>query len=190
MWNRWLLLIALTYQITFAQSEIDLSYYLPNDIRYDEKVPKPKEIIGHEVGQWHVTHDKLVQYMRVLANASNRVTLEETGQTYENRPLLLLTITAPPKNHENIDEIRNRHLSRTENSGLSLPVAKDPIVIYQGFSIHGNEPSGSNAALAYAYYLAAAQGEQIEQMLGNTIILLDPSFNQMLAALRHPCQFE
>jgi len=31
-------------------------------------------------------------------------------------------------------------------------------LFYQGFSIHGNEPSGANAGLAYAYYLAAAEG--------------------------------
>ncbi len=52
-----------------------------------------------------------------------------------------------------------------------------PIVVYQGFSIHGNEPSGANAGLAYAYYLAAAEGPEIEAVLENTVILMDPSFN-------------
>ncbi len=52
-----------------------------------------------------------------------------------------------------------------------------PIVVYQGFSIHGNEPSGSNAALAVAYYLAAAQGSEIEKLLNETVILFDPSYN-------------
>ncbi|HET9054288.1 MAG TPA: M14 family metallopeptidase, partial [Cyclobacteriaceae bacterium] len=42
---------------------------------------------------------------------------------------------------------------------------------------HGNEQSGSNAALLSAYFLAAAQGKQIEEYLNNTIILFDPSFN-------------
>ena len=52
-----------------------------------------------------------------------------------------------------------------------------PIVVQQGFSIHGNEPSGSNAALAVAYYLAAAQGPAIDTLLSNTVILFDPSYN-------------
>ena len=34
-----------------------------------------------------------------------------------------------------------------------------------------------NAALAVAYYLAAAQGPKIEQLLSDTIILFDPSYN-------------
>ena len=49
--------------------------------------------------------------------------------------------------------------------------------MYQGFSIHGNEPSGANAGLAAAYYLAAAQGNKIDDLLNNTVILFDPSFN-------------
>ena len=59
-----------------------------------------------------------------------------------------------------------------------IPIPQNmPVVVYQGFSIHGNEPSGSNAALAYAYYLAAAQGSEFEAMLDDMVVLLDPSFN-------------
>jgi predicted deacylase len=32
-----------------------------------------------------------------------------------------------------------------------------PIVVYLGYSIHGNESSGTGAAIALAYYLAAAE---------------------------------
>jgi hypothetical protein len=52
-----------------------------------------------------------------------------------------------------------------------------PIVVWIGHSIHGNEQSGSNASLLSAYYLAAAQGRQIDELLENTVILFDPSFN-------------
>ena len=33
----------------------DLSYYLPNNVTYNQNIPTPKSIIGHEVGEWHVT---------------------------------------------------------------------------------------------------------------------------------------
>ena len=42
-----------------------------------------------------------------------------------------------------------------------------PAVIYQGFSIHGNEPSGANAAPLVAYYLAAARDPAVEAMLAS-----------------------
>jgi hypothetical protein len=70
---------------TFAQSiPVNLSYYLPAHVQYDAAVPVPKKIIGHEVGEWHVTHDKLVMYMKALAQASpSRVAIQVTGTTYE-----------------------------------------------------------------------------------------------------------
>ncbi|MDX1365288.1 MAG: M14 family zinc carboxypeptidase, partial [Arenibacter latericius] len=95
---------------------------------------------------------------------------------YEGRPLILLTITSAV-NHSNIDQIRKDHIRLTETGSDALILEDMPIVVYQGFSIHGNEPSGSNAALAYAYYLAAANGPEIEETLNNTIVLLDPSYN-------------
>ena len=166
------LLLLFVSSLSFSQN-IDLSYYLPDET-YNSEIPTPKEIIGHEVGEWHITHDKLVNYMRALAKASNRISIEERGKTFEDRPLLLLTITSP-KNHNNIEAIRQNHINAT-NDG-SVDITNNPIVVYQGFSIHGNEPSGSNAALAAAYYLAASNSDATKDLLENTIILFDPSLN-------------
>ena len=154
----------------------DLDYYIPQDISYDENISTPEEIIGHQVGEWHVTHDKLVQYMTTLAQESERISLENRGKTFEDRPILLLTITSPA-NHEKIEAIREQHIRLTEEDIPNSELNEMPVIVYQGFSIHGNEPSGSNAALAYAYYLAAAQGPSVEAALENAVILLDPSFN-------------
>ena len=112
--------------------------------------------------------------MKEIAKASNRITIEDRGKTFEGRPLLLLTITSP-ENHQRIDEIREQHIKATNDA--SVDVSKDPIVVYQGYSIHGNEPSGSNASLAIAYYLAASLSDATENLLQNTVILFDPSFN-------------
>ena len=174
MKNIVLTFLFLTVSFSINSQEINLNYYIPSDQNYNDKIPTPKEVIGHEVGEWHVTHDKLVEYMKVLANSSDRITLEDRGKTFEGRPLLLLTITSP-NNHSRIDDIRQRHIDGTNDS--SLDVTNDPIIVYQGFSIHGNEPSGSNAALAVAYYLAASTSSATEDLLNNTVILFDPSFN-------------
>lgn len=166
------ILIPLFTTLSLSAQSLDLSYYLPKNTTYNSAIPTPKSVIGHEVGEWHVTHDKLVEYLKVLANASDRITLEDRGKTYENRPLLLLTITSP-QNHKNIEKIRQNHMEATDNA--SVDISGNPIVVYQGFSIHGNEASGSNAALAIVYYLAAAEG--IDDLLNNVVILFDPSFN-------------
>lgn len=167
-----LLVFFLLFSMYSSAQNVDLSYYLPNE-RYNSAIPTPKEVIGHEVGEWHITHDKLVEYMKALAASSDRITLENRGKTYEDRPLLLLTITSP-KNHNNLETIRKKHIDATNDASLSVD---NPIVVYQGFSIHGNEPSGSNAALAVAYYLAASESSETLDLLENTVILFDPSFN-------------
>ncbi|WP_028872053.1 M14 family metallopeptidase [Psychroserpens burtonensis] len=157
-----------------AQKQTDLSYYLSQDVTYDQSIPTPESVIGHQVGEWHITHDKLVYYMQALAKSSNRITVENRGTTFEGRPLLLLTITSP-ENHKNLESIRQAHIASTENN--TVTTGNMPIVVYQGFSIHGNEPSGSNASLLAAYHLAAAQSEDVKNILENTIILFDPSLN-------------
>ena len=171
-----LLFTLLVFQYGVAQELLDLNYYLPQDITYDKNIPLPKDIIGHEVGEWHITHDKLMFYMQTLAKSSDRITIENRGTTFEGRPILLLTISSP-KNLRNIEKIREDHMALTEKDGGDRSVQEMPIIVYQGFSIHGNEPSGANAGLAYAYYLAAAQGAEIEEVLDHMVILMDPSFN-------------
>ena len=156
----------------------DLKYYLPDSVTYNPSIPKPKDIIYHEVGEWHITHDRLVNYMKAIAAAApDRVKLETMGLTYENRPQILLIITSP-KNQQRLEEIRQQHVKLTDPSQSgSVNIDNMPIVVWIGHSIHGNEPSGANASLLTAYYLAAAQGKQIDELLDNVVILFDPSFN-------------
>lgn len=173
-----LLYILLIFIINVSNAQdIPAGYYLPQNISYNQNIPTPESILGFRVGQWHVSHDKIVQYMYALAAASDRITIENRGTTYEGRPLLLLTITSP-ENHSYLEQIRMAHLKLSDALVSSnMDVSKMPLVVYQGFSIHGNEPSGANAGLLVAYYLAAAEGDAIENLLKNTVILLDPSFN-------------
>jgi len=171
------LLTFLTSITLFSATSQDLSYYLPENVTYNPDIPTPKEIIGHEVGEWHITHDRLVNYMKAVADASPRVSLEIIGYTHEMRPQLLLIITSE-ENHQKIDQIQSEHLKITDpDQSSALQLQNMPAVVLQGFSIHGNEPSGSNASLLTVYHYAASQGEEIEQLLANLVILIDPSFN-------------
>jgi len=52
------LFLSISFSINYQ--ELDLNYYIPSDQNYNDNIPTPKDIIGHEVGEWHVTHDKLV----------------------------------------------------------------------------------------------------------------------------------
>ena len=160
----------------WLSAQVEQSYYLSDNHTYNSNIPTPQSVLGYEVGEWHVSHDRLVQYMTALAQASDRITLENRGYTFERRPLLLLTITSP-ENHQRIDEIKAQHQQLTTPEGSNLAVENMPAVLYQGFSIHGNEPSGANAGLLAAYHLAASEDPETLALLDEVVVLFDPSFN-------------
>ena len=169
-----LLLMILSFG-SFAQ--VDMTYYLPGGLSYNPDIPTPYEVLGYHPGEWHVSHDQLLYYMREVSAASDRMILEEIGRTYEGRPLLQITVSSPI-NLAKLDQIKVDHKKLNDPSASSsLNTDEMPIVMWLGYSVHGNEASGSNASLLTAYYLAAAIGPEIDEMLENSIIILDPSFN-------------
>jgi len=170
-----ILLFVLSTSGILAQPNLD--YYFNNTTNFNPSIPTPKEIIGFEVGEKHVSHDQLVKYMYMLAEHSNRISIERYGWSYEHRPLLLLTITSP-ENLSNIESIRTNHLKLSDpDISSDLQTTDMPSVVWLGYSVHGNEPSGLNASLLVAYYLAAVESEEVINILNNTIILIDPSIN-------------
>ena len=98
---------------SFIYGQVDLNYYLDLNHPYNDKIPKPKDLLGFEVGQWHISHDKLVNYIYKIAELSDRIKVENRGETYEGRPVLLLKITSP-ENHKKLELIRKNHIKLTE----------------------------------------------------------------------------
>lgn len=167
-------ILALVSLASFAQ--VDMTYYLPEG-SYNPEIPTPKELLGYHPGEWHVSHDQLLYYVREVAEVSDRMIIQEIARTYEGRPLVQLTISSPA-NLARIDDIKAEHVKLTDpSSSGSLNTEDMPIVTWMGYSIHGNEASGSNASLITVYYLAAALGEEIDNVLENSVIILDPSYN-------------
>lgn len=170
-----LIIAALGFGSAYAQVSTD--YYLPENTRYNQNVPTPQDILNFQVGEWHVRPDMLVKYMYALAESSDRVTIETHHRTHENREGILLTITSAG-NQSRINQIKADHAKLADASiSDDVDVTTMPAVVFMGYGVHGNESSASNASLMVAYYLAAAQGPEIDAILNNTVILLDPSLN-------------
>ena len=157
-------------------AQVQMDYYLNDMSQYNSSIPTPESVIGHQVGEFHVSHDKLSHYVQELSKSSKRVKLIERGKTYENRTSWLMIITSE-SNQSNLEEIRQQHLRLSDSKNIDIDTSSMPIVVYQGFSVHGDEPSGSNASLLLMYHLLASDSNETKELLDNTIILLDPSFN-------------
>ncbi len=151
-----------------------LGDYLPEEADVNDKISTPKETLGFEIGERHLRYDQLKHFFFTLEKQSPRIKTTSIGYTSQRREQILVTISSA-KNLENIDKIlAKRHLPfKNENT----QAIDDPLVIWLGYSVHGDEISGANASMVVAYYLAASQEKNISEMLENTIIVLEPSIN-------------
>ncbi|MCH8491434.1 MAG: M14 family metallopeptidase, partial [Oceanicaulis sp.] len=158
-------------------NSVTLDYYMPDGVQFDPAIPVPSDILGFEVGFRHARAEQINAYMNALAESSDRIQVEQYATSHGFRPLLLVTVSSS-ENMSNIEEIRTNHLKLSDPSASrDVNTSEMPLVIWQGFSVHGNEPSAANAAILLAYYLAAAQGPEIDQLLEKTVILIDPVIN-------------
>ena len=65
---------------------------------------KPAQVLGFGIGERHVRHWQVEQYLHALADQSTRVEMQEFGRTFQNRPQLLVTISSEA-NLANIDKL-------------------------------------------------------------------------------------
>lgn len=172
-----LFLVTALFLACFVRGQVKPDYYLPTDIKYNSAVPTPGQLAGHEIGEWHLTHDKLYYFMLELARISDRAIWEEYGKSYENRPLGQLIISSP-ENIKNIEQLRQEHLRLCDpSSSGNSDIEKMPLFVKLGYGIHGNESSAQNSSVLVAYYLIAGESDKINEILRNTVILIDPSLN-------------
>ncbi len=162
----WLLLFT---QVTQAQN----GYFFPGETTFDPRIPTPAEFLGYDIGSHYTRHDQLVAYFHELARLSDKVTVQEIGKTYENRPLIVATVSSP----ENLRTIGDIQAKRTTLPGAGQLAATDPVVVFLQYSVHGAETSSGEAALLTLYYYAASTSPEVEQQLRETILLIDPAQN-------------
>lgn len=144
--------------------------FLPKQQNYLENIPTPEQVLGFELGQRHARHFEINGYFETLASSSSRITLSEIGTTYQHRPQVLATISMP-ENLTNLDKLlANRQLPYKKQEN-------EPLIIWLSYGVHGDELTGTNAAMAVAYHLVASQSKEIQSLLAETIIVIEPSLN-------------
>ena len=117
-----LLLFALSIASLSAQDRTGLSldYYFGKSSDFDDQIPTPEDILGYQIGEWHISHDQLLMVVRDYCRLSPRLSYKVIGHTYEGRPLVHIYATSS-ENQENLEELRTTHLD-----WLSPDVKKKP----------------------------------------------------------------
>lgn len=138
-----------------------------------QEIKAPEQFLGYPIGSRFTFHHQLTSYFEYLYELdSSRMKLETYGYTYESRPLLLAYFGSP-ENLNKLDEISLRQQQIIENTtGYE---ENDPVIIWLSYNVHGNEASGSEAAMLTAWYLLT--NPKMKPLLQNAIIIMDPCLN-------------
>jgi len=152
------------------------------DVTYDAAVPTPESVLGFPLGTRPTHYDQVITYLRALESATSRLKLVPMGATYEGRTLYYAVISSET-NLQNREKIRE-DIASLANPGpagvipnLDAIVQKSPAIAWLGYSIHGDELSGVDAALWVAYHLVAANDEATRKVRDNVLVLIDPMQN-------------
>lgn len=175
-----------------AQSAAEQPAWLPAEARYDKpffdggnydpQIPTPKQLLGYELGSRPASHAEIERCLKAWDEASQRMTVTPFGQTNERRTQYYATITST-RNQTALGEIRAAIGKLADPRKLKDQAEADriirdtPAIAWGAYCIHGDEMSGSDAALAVIYHLVAARDRDTEDMLDKLVICIDPIQN-------------
>ncbi|NNE47309.1 MAG: peptidase M14 [Rhodothermales bacterium] len=145
---------------------------------YDAGIPIPDAILGHRLGSRHTEPHQVVDYFEATEKISDRVVVRRHALSYEGRPLIHAIVTSP-SNHARLERIRADNLTLSDspdNVSRSL-VEQMPAIVLMSYSVHGNEASGTEAALLLLYHLAAGTGPSVDAILDRLVVIIDPMLN-------------
>jgi zinc carboxypeptidase len=143
------------------------------------QVPTPDEFLGYKLGDRFTPYARILDYFNELAKRSPLITVQQFGETYEHRPLVLAVITSQ-KNRAALDAIR-QNVAALADPTATTPVRaaeiahSHPAIAWLAFGVHGNESSSSEAAMLVAGTLL--RDPESAKILDNVVVLIDPLQN-------------
>jgi hypothetical protein len=161
----------LTATTLVAQDE----YYFGGLGKLNPAVPTPESFFGFRIGTSLVRYDKVVEYFRLLADKSDRASLQVFGKSWEDREQVKLFVTSP-ENQRNLEKIRQEHLKLTDPDA-AVDTGSQKIIVELAYNVHGGEIAGTDASVLAAYYLVASEDPDIVRRLGEAVVLIEPSQN-------------
>lgn len=151
-------------------------YFFQKFQPFDPAIPTPQEFLGYGIGERHTRHDLMVAYLQKLAETSDRASIYQYGKTHEGRKLIILTVTSP-ENLSNLQSLKEQHLAFTDPTKKVSNYGDVPIFINLAYNVHGNEPSGGEAAMLTAYTFVASKNPEILKYLDDAVLFIDPTIN-------------
>lgn len=149
--------------------------------KYDADVPTPDSILGYPVGSKPAMHAEIEAVIKAIAAKSPRVRLFEYARSHEGKPLYYAVI-ATPERIKDLEKLKADYAKLADPR--SAPAAEvdrlaesTPALAWMAYVIHGDEMTGSDAALAVLHHLASSQDDDVKALLNEIVVVIDPLMN-------------
>ena len=148
---------------------------------YDSSIDHPNKFLDFNYGERVASPEQIENAINAYKQQSNKIKAINYGKTHEGRPLHALIISSPD-NIAQLDTIK-ANLSvlsdarKTSDREAKKIIDSLPAISWMAYSIHGNETSGSDAALGLIYHLIASNDSEVKNLLDKMIIIVDPVMN-------------
>lgn len=145
---------------------------------YNPEVPTVESVLGYKIGTKITSHADMVTYFRALEKSKpNSIKVKRYGTSWEGRELIVAAI-GNDNNVKNLESFAGNMQALSSSSKTSTLIKKLPASVWLGYSVHGNEISGTDAAMMTAYHLLAAKDDvTVNKILNNTLVFIDPLQN-------------
>lgn len=141
------------------------------------KIPTPTERFGHEIGADYVllSYDQMVDYWKVLDEASDRMTMVDLGTTAEGQTMWMAIITSPT-NHKDLE--RYQEISRrlalaeglTDEAARAL-AAEGKAVVWIDGGTHSSEVVNHQAEFELVHQMVSRNDPEVLRILDDVILL-------------------
>ncbi len=148
---------------------------------WDPAVPTPRSVLGYEVGRRFTPHHLLSRYIERVAAASRRIHVDTVARTFEGREVFVIVMSSEANIARlasiRADAARIADPRGADRATLDAVAQRLPPGVWLGYTVHGNEASGTEAAIALIYQLAAGQDAETRMILDSVVVLIDPVQN-------------
>ena len=149
---------------------------------YEKRIPTLERVTGVTPGKRPATDAEIERYLAAVDRASNRMRTIRVATSSEGRPITAAFVSMPGRLAQTKLDALSASLRRLRTGRVSRAqarriVAAEPAVAWITAGVHGNEPSGSDAALRLIYDLAARTDCANEQRLRNLVSVILPVQN-------------
>jgi hypothetical protein len=149
-----------------------------------QELPTPAQFAGFQLGSEDMLlrWDKIVDYMRLVAQASPRVQVVDLGKSTLGRPFIMVIVSSEA-NMRNLDRIKeiNRRIydpaSIRDDADARNLVEAGKTVVAITCNIHSTEIAASQIGPEVVYRMATENSAYMQNILDNTVFLLFPSIN-------------